>query len=378
MVKAFCTCSDWISIAVERGKKVDLTENSHFCKITQYQKPLAVPHRLEKRSMEEIDVPHLPAELTEFVPENFIAGLHALSSWELRANKFDDNVEISNAFFSRDIIAFLAFTTVALIGGCGYAAVDMFMTGAMLGAVSFAFIGFFTVGWIVVMFIRQALSNRSLWKGKVRFQYNKSSGELFFLRENAHYSRDGYDVLLFGTTDGYDTVNMLEYMKKWKVPIIELVTQSYFLVRRKDGTWVRHLVGYDRYMNPSRAAVKIQRAMRCRMVKRKMSMQECYALQHKTATAGVDPRPRRSLFCVYFLPSIFMAFGLVVIGVGLHGLFWHAADPGTCHAVIFGGSVYCLFALLGMLAYRYVYAKNNPAGPYTPSAPVFCGDFDSH
>ena len=31
-------------------------------------------------SMEEIDVQNLPAELTEFVPENFIAGLHAIPS----------------------------------------------------------------------------------------------------------------------------------------------------------------------------------------------------------------------------------------------------------------------------------------------------------
>ena len=33
-----------------RKKKRDLTENSHFCKITQDQNPLAVPRRLEKRS----------------------------------------------------------------------------------------------------------------------------------------------------------------------------------------------------------------------------------------------------------------------------------------------------------------------------------------
>ena len=322
---------------------------------------------------------NLPAELTEFVPENFITGLTTFRSWELKANNFDDNVEIPNVFFSRDIIVFLAVITVLIIGFCGCLAMyvlmnDMRETQDLLGGVLYVvFIGFVVVGVIVAVFIRQALSNRSLWKGKVRFQYNKSSGELFFLRENAHYSRDDYDVLLFGTTDGYDTVTMLEYMKQWKVQIIELVTQSYFLVRRKDGTWVRHLVGYDRHMSPNRAAVEIQKAMQCRMVKRTMSMQECYALQHKTAAAGADPRPRRSMFPVYVLSSL-MVLGLIFIGIGLYGL-WHAVLDDV-RAIISGSAVFGV-TLLIMLVDRYAYAKANPAGSYTPSAPVFCGDFDA-
>jgi hypothetical protein len=216
-----------------------------------------------------------------------------------------------------------------------------------------------------------------IWKEGLRFRYTKSTGELFFPHENVRYSRSDYNELLFGITNGYDTVKMLEEMKKDAAERTEItqrfdpVTQSYFLVRQKNGTWNRHPLAYDRHSNSiHRIATKIKRALQCSTVKRNMSMQECYATQFKTAIPGLDPRPKMPTDRLGDVLNFgfLLLFGLMGLGFIGYGL-WYAEDEPTGAIIL--GTMFFAMSVIFFAILLLVSNMGNPAAPYTPSEPVF-------
>jgi hypothetical protein len=282
---------------------------------------------------------NLPAELTEFIPEKVKLGVHR--SWELTTNAFGNNIEIRNAIFSGQMKAFVAAIVgwMMLIGGIIIWALIFVIDMPKLGDVpDWVLRTFFVVkaflactvvtGIFIAVFLHQAYSNALLWKEKLRFRYDKTSGELFFSRENARYSRNDYKELILGITEGYDTVSFLKEIEQYKVqtgtkhvPTSKHAIQSYFLVRWKDGTWVRHLVGFDPYSKSTRRTIeKIQKVMQCPMAKRTMSLPECYATQHKVADpeAQLKAPPKMNLFVFYLIPPFFMIIGLCLAGMQIN------------------------------------------------------------
>jgi hypothetical protein len=279
----------------------------------------------------------IPAELTEFVPEK--VDYSETRSWELKTSDCGDHVEIRNLIFSRKLIG----TIVALVTFMAFvttiAAVMIFMSDTVepilkpLVIAGFASAGFFVVGIIIVAFIASAYSNASLWKAGLRFQYTKSTGEIFFPRENVRYSRDDYDELVLRTTDGYDIAEIMRERernensssRRYSTPT--LITQAYFLVHRKDDTWTRHLIAYEKHSESARKGfVKIQEAVQCQNVAtvatvatRTMSQQESYATQHKTADPEAKltkpPKPMRFGIEFYGFMSLFVLFGFGFIGI---------------------------------------------------------------
>jgi len=208
-----------------------------------------------------------PIELTEFVPEN--VDVSFVRAWELRADEFDDTVEVRNIIYSWSAIAiyvvagvltlaFAVISIVALLFMIGIPEHHLDLILHPLTLLFFAFAGIFAV-WALfpIPSWNEAFSESfgtSLWRGESRMQYSQSSGELFFSRENVRYSRNDYDALFLGITHGYDTVDMLWKMRMREFAAsqkgrqeMQFATQSYFLVRLKEGTWARHLIGYDRY-----------------------------------------------------------------------------------------------------------------------------------
>jgi len=319
---------------------------------------------------------NIPSELTEFVPEKVIFGTSApLPSWELQANEFSDSVEIRNVIFSRtailSIIVIVAW--MMLIGGIIIAAIIMNnLPGNIPKAlliVFASFAGLSATGIVIAILLYEVSSNASLWKEGLRFRYDKTSGELFFPRENVRYSREDYDILILGVTDGYDAVKIAEDVEAGRDGRMDFITQAYFLVRRKDGTWCRHLIVYNLYSKSvHRSVTKIQKVMRCPLAKRRMTLPECYATQHvPAAEERAAPSKTRNMLVVYCFCSLFMAVGLGVVIFGLHGL-WHTNDDAVS-AIIFG-TPFFLFSLVFMLVWRHVTKSNDLAAPYTPSEAV--------
>jgi len=330
-----------------------------------------------------------PTELTEFVPEDIEPGM--FRTWELKTSEFDDNVEIRNTVFSRPMKTAIALMVAWMffIGGIIITAIIMtdhpFLPGvfeqsethkmvAKAFVIAFATLaGLAGTGIFIAVLIYMASSNASLWKEKFRLRYNKSNGELFFPRENARYAKGDYDQLIFGMTDGYNTVKMLEEMEQeyrerhaQKGQKVGRITQSYFLVRRTNGTWVRHLLTYDQYSKSlHRAATQIQKVIQCRSVRRNMSMQECYILQYKPDDPSLDPRPakhHRTTFYIYCGCTFFMIQGLACLGYGL----WQMDTNAIIH-----GAASSVFTVFFVSLWRWFECRNNPAAPYTPSEPVF-------
>jgi hypothetical protein len=277
----------------------------------------------------------IPIELTEFVPEKIDAG--SFRSWTLKADETSDHVDIRTVIFSRKMIAAIVVMVAWMLFIFAIGATAIFMSDPpvkmnhpagpiVVKLLLTAFAGLACLagmGILIAILIHSVFSNASLWKDKLRFQYTKSTGELFFPHENVRYSRDDYDELLLGTTDGYNTVQMLEEIelnktrskKRYTTPAF--VTQSYFIVRRKEGTWHRHLIGYDQHSKAThRAIANIREPLQCRTVKRTMSLPECYITQHKTdGTASKVPQPPKQsqffhYFCIFFVAPLFMIFGL--------------------------------------------------------------------
>ena len=249
----------------------------------------------------------LPSELTEFVPEKVTFGTSSpFPTWELKANEFSDSIEIRNVIFSWTaiitIIVLVAFIT--LICGIIMAAAIADPPGGLskeFFVVKVSLIWLFGIGIFVAIMLWETYSNTSLWKGGLRFQYDKTSGGLFFPRENVRYARDDYDTLILGVTEGYNTVLIAEHMEKFggKTGRVDLVIQAYFLVRHKDGAWARHLIVYNLFHSKSiqRAIIQVQKTMRCSMAKRQMTLPECYATQHKSVT---ETKPRAPLYITYY------------------------------------------------------------------------------
>jgi hypothetical protein len=252
-----------------------------------------------------------------------------LRSWELKGGEFDDYVEIHNAVFSRWLIASIVAMVawIALILGV---TITLILFAEIPGplpkpvVITFAcFAGLGVTGIMVAVSIVMTSSNASLWKGDLRFRYDQSSGEIFFPRENTQYSRQDYDELILGTTDGYNTVRMLEQQPSARNSKLPLITETFFLVHQKDGTWRRHLVGYDDCSSTTRRAVaKIHESFPCQRVKRTMSLPECYATQHKSSETPTPPK-RTIPFPVYCFFSIFVIAGLIFLGFSIAEL-WNA------------------------------------------------------
>jgi hypothetical protein len=284
-------------------------------------------------------------ELTEFIPENI--DLAMFRSWELKGGEFDDYVEIRNAAFSRrliaSIVAMVAWITLILgviITLILFVEIPELLPKPVI--IIFACLaGLGVTGIIVVFSIIATSSNASLWKGDLRFRYDKSSGKIFFPREDTQYSRKEYDELILGTTDGYNTVRMLEQQPSSRNSKPPLIMETFFLVHRKDGTWRRHLVGYDDCSSTTRRAVtKIRESLPCQRVKRTMSFPECYATQHKSSEMPTPPKPTIPFFVYCFL-SIFVIAGLVFLGFSIAelvharaSLSWSSCEGTVTHSEV--------------------------------------------
>ena len=299
-----------------------------------------------------------PIELTEFVPEDIEPG--TFRTWALKASAFDDNVEIRNVLFSSKLIVAVVKVVAFASLICGIAVAFVLWLGDMetrgiIVACVFCLVMFIVIVLFIVGYIQEGLSHVSSWKEKFRFRYNKTTGELFFPRENICYAKEDYDTLILGTTNGYNTVKMMEQMVEQqkaaanqnKHQIVQpqvppLTTETYFLVRQTEGTWSRHLIGYDqRSRGINRAVANIQKAMQCRTVKRTMSLPECYATQHKTEDTTSTPLPPElpalllGFFTFCFAP-VFMIAGLGIVCFGFYELHHARASLSweTCEGTI--------------------------------------------
>jgi hypothetical protein len=278
----------------------------------------------------------VPTEHTEFVPEKIDLGI--FRSWELKGVESSDLVEIHNLIFSRKmigtIIAMVVFMTFIIsIGTAGVlASNNLGLMPKPLFIVGFVSAGFFATGVLIAILIYSVSSNASHWKGGLRLQYTKSTGEIFFPRENVRYSRDDYDELVLQTTDGYDIAEMVERLErnansnKRRYSEPTLITQVYFLVHRKDGTWTWHLIAYEQHSEAIRKDIaKIQEAIQSPMVHRTMSQKECYAAQHKIADPESiltkPPKPIRFGIGFYCFMSVFVLFGFGFVGMGCFHLY---------------------------------------------------------
>ena len=167
---------------------------------------------------------NIPTELTKFVPEK--VDLAAFPSWEIKTDTLNGNIEIRNVLFSRKAIRTIVAVTAWMTFIVGIAAVLVHLPGTPEMAKSDspflpdltkeqfllfgAFVALLVVGLIALFGLGSTWSNALLWKGGLRFQYDKSNDEVFFPREHALYSRNDYNELILGTTDGYDTTKILE------------------------------------------------------------------------------------------------------------------------------------------------------------------------
>ena len=290
---------------------------------------------------------NVPIEFTEFIPEN--VQVVPFRSWKLKADEFNPTVEIRNVLFSGKMIAtiigMVVFMTCVIGIAIAFISLNKF-PGPQLplwGLIPFVCLaGFAPVGIIIAVFLHLVSSNASLWKGEIRLSYDKSSGTLFFPRENTRYSRGDYDTLILGTTDGYDTVKLLQQDKKNQGEA-KRITQSYILVRREDGTWARHLIGYDEYSKSvHRAIAKIQAALQCQTAKRTMSLPECYALQHGISDIeSKGENPWKIPAFAYGVCAILMLSGLLVAGYGsvqfYYGkvsLSWPSCEGSITHSEV--------------------------------------------
>jgi hypothetical protein len=284
----------------------------------------------------------IPPELTEFVPEKIDYGFR---SWQLKASEFEDYIEIRNLIFSRKLIGTIVavITFMAFIIAVGTVGVLMSNNQGPvpkpLFIAGFVSVCFLITGVIIAFFIGGTWSNASHWKGGLRFQYSKSTGELFFPREDARYSRKDYDELILGTSNGYDIADILleherkENSNKRHYSPPTLFTQVYFLVHRKDGTWTRHLIAYEQRSEGDHMGIaadrkgfeKIQEAVQCQTVARTMTQQECYTAQHKTADPEAKltqpPKPMRFGILFYCFMSIFLLGALFFFGIGCYQLY---------------------------------------------------------
>ena len=326
---------------------------------------------------------NFPAELTEFVIEKVgyndgfeVHNLGSLRSWELNIDEFGNSVEIRNApLFSRQAKSAIALMALYMTIFCLiFTAATVFLSQDI--AIRILFIpvawglGIFTTIIVAAGVIHKISASASPWKGGLRFRYDRSSREIFFPRENTRYAHDDYDTLILGMTDGYDSVKMVKNTEDDR-DYFTAFTQTYFLVCKKDGTWIRHLIGYD-YPSKStyRAIEEIQKAMQCPMVKRTMSLQECYATQHKISDAGLESEPppkQKGLVFIYGCLSLFMLIGLGFVGFGIHRLL-HAQDEAI--GMIIFGIAWLLFNLIFMLLYLHSTRQNDLSAPYTPSEAV--------
>jgi hypothetical protein len=334
----------------------------------------------------------VPVELTEFVPEKIEIG--AFRSWELKASESDDTIEICNEAFSgqQQRAALLVAASILLLYGIFVAVIFTWSpppSGVYPAQEKVVFRVFFTafgggialfiIGLFVVSNYNAAFANASHWKGKFRFQYTPSTGEIYFPRDNVRYSRNDYYELILATTDGYDAITVLEMLKNKpdsygdkEFFTLSLVSQSYFLVRRKDGTWTRHLMAYDYHSkSTNRALVQIQDVLQCRKARRTMSLPECFTLQCKDADSQPEVPPKESLIMIYLFSLVMAVGGLLIISASIFPAFFGVANPIPS---VFGATFGAVFLLVGVgtfLATRFWTRSTDLNAPYTPSGLEF-------
>jgi hypothetical protein len=332
---------------------------------------------------------NLPNELTEFVPETIgyndggeIHNLGSLRSWELNEDVVSNRIEIRNAKPSgaatKPIITMVILMTLFCIFftvlTCYAPSMDDNKQRDLAVRILFIAavweIGISTTVLVAAMIIFKISSHASVWKGGIRFRYDKTSGELLFQRENVRYSREDYDELILGVTDGHDSVKMVMNIKDDREYFTEF-TQSYFLVHRKDGTWTRHNIGYDQPAKSTYGAIEeLQKAMQCLMAKRTMSLQECYATQHKPADSesALEPPPKQQgIYFTFGILLCFMLIGLAMISIGIYWLF--LAHDDAVGMTLFG-IFWFLMSLGFFLLVRYEAKRNDLSAPYTLSEAV--------
>ena len=232
----------------------------------------------------------------------------------------------------------------------------------------FAMCAYLGVAFISALMIGTTWFNASHWKGGLRFRYDKSNEELFFPRENALYYRSDYNEFVLGTTDGYCTTAILEQHEENKTRVKQdrreptRITETYFLVHLKDGTWARHLIAYDdstkKHIQPT--LVKLQETLQCERTTRKMTVAECFASQSHITGHASQPKAGPSPVNYVVLGvtcAIFGLGGLGFIGIGLYEVIYVGRASGYFGFI---GIVPFLLSLGGALFLRHLAKEGHP------------------
>ena len=285
--------------------------------------------------------PSCPTELTDFIPES-IATI-SLPTWKIVDNESDGTIEIvRNSFFNSATL----FITLGLMLFC-------FLVGT-LGHVfakdlppQVSFFGVWVVGvggsifFLVMIPLLSTFGiwiNSRSWPDKVRFRFNKNTGEIVLPRENARYFRNECQELVLGYTTGYDTtlwwrgpggVICRPAIQNTRAP----VTCLYLLVK-KDDRWIRHLLAYDRVNTLAKRAIQIlPPTLCCEVSTRFIESRECFEMQHpeedrknpmkkdetsKNEAINVPSSSRiRIEKSIRVLLTVFFIIGISVLGYGL-------------------------------------------------------------
>lgn len=282
-----------------------------------------------------MDVDHsFPEELTDFIPESILT--ISVSTWKIVDNESEGTIEIvRNTFLNTPTII---ITTALVLCCCCIAVLGYVFSNALPDQVRFFCIWTAGLGgglfFLVVIPLLSALgiwANSLSWPNKVRFHFNKNTGEILLSRDHARYFRKECQELVLGYTTSYDTRNWRKApFGFFGRPMSERYSgpkTSLFLLVKKDDHWIRHLIAYDSVSTNAKQAVQvIPPILDCKVSTRYIGSHESFAAQHvgaiptdsskKEALPQFRSFPKRDWKRIIILPVILSIVGLCLLGYG--------------------------------------------------------------
>ena len=231
-----------------------------------------------------------PKELTDFIPEDFV--VVNLPTWEIIENEATIRM-VRSGYFNKITI----FITLGCVLFCVFVAIAGHIFSDQLPApVSFFCIWVVGVGlslfFLVAIPLLCALgiwANSLPWHNGDRFRFNTNTGEIVLPREEMKYFKNECQEIVLGCTTGFNMTSCWRAMNGMimmpggstslakRSPITTL-----FLLVKKDGHWVRHLLAYDLVkQNAAKAIESLQPLLECEVVTRYVDRNTCFEEHEK-------------------------------------------------------------------------------------------------
>ena len=241
----------------------------------------------------------LPESLTEIVP--YDTAKINIPTWKVVHNIENDTIEFTkNDILNKHVIlvVLLLWVLCGIIIALGVVYSNELPKGAGLFIVCVGSLLVFSFGIAIpLLYALVSHLNSLYWNGKLRFRYNRSTGDMFFSRERKTYQRSDRNRLVLGYTQGYDTRYCKEFCglivsqgKRNTCPIV----QFYILICNNNGEWTRHTLATDLVTLTMKSAIDaLGKSEIFETVYRKMTLRECYEKQRTATVQGdsSDPEP---------------------------------------------------------------------------------------